>query len=177
MQVSSGFFRWFSSLPNDLRGNSDNQSRESTFVGQSVEGSHRRRGLGRSSSSGAPPPPPAPPLPPPCPCSPARICHSSSQELVQNCDTQIHLLAHSEAKMKVFLSLPHHLLLPPAAVLPPPPPPPQVVLVHIDQGEEGGAGQHEGSGEVVAGPWTRPWPRQKCQKTKMIIEVWQKCLL
>ena len=101
MQVSSGFFRWFSSRPNDLRENSDKQSRVSTFVGQSVGGSHRRRGLGRSSFSGAPPPPPAPPLPPPCPCSPARICHSSSQALVQNCDTQIHLLAHSEAKMKV----------------------------------------------------------------------------
>ena len=49
-----------------------------------------------------------------------------------------------------------HLLLPPTAALPPPPPPPQVVLVHVDQGEEGGAGEHEGCREVVAGPRTRP---------------------
>ena len=49
-----------------------------------------------------------------------------------------------------------HLLLPPAAALPPPPPPPQVVLVHVDQGEEGGAGEHEGSGKVVAGSRARP---------------------
>ena len=177
MQVSSGFFRWFSSRPNDLRDNSDKQSRVSTFVGQSVEGSHRRRGLGRSSSSGAPPPPPAPPLPPPCPCSPARICHSSSQALVQNCDTQIHLLAHSEAKMKVdFFATP-----------PSPPPPSCSCSASSSSSASSGCSCAHRSRR---GGRCRPARRQRrsssrpldptlaiTEMSEMIIEVWQKCLL
>ena len=94
MQVSSGFFRWFSNRPNDLLmeewlvRNSLLQ-KMSTFVDRSVEGSHRRRrGRGRSFSSAAPPPPPPPPPLPPYPCSPAKevnlICHHQNSSLLKS---------------------------------------------------------------------------------------------
>ena len=146
----------------------------STFVGRSVGGSHRRRrGRGRSFSSAAPPPPPPPPPLPPYPCSPAKevnlICHHQNGSLLKSHSDNPHppqrLCIPSIIMLHYFLRPPSlwiliyvygHLLLPPAAALPPPPPPPQVVLVHVDQGEEGGAGEHEGSRKVVAGSRTRP---------------------